>query len=84
MLIKSVFIALRHLRNHPVTGLFNIAGLALGITTFTLLLFYIQRETSYDHHNKDHDQLFRIVNNYRVENDHNTTAWIAPGLAPNI
>lgn len=81
MLFKSILTALRQLYRNPATSIFNITGLALGISTFTLLLFYIQKESSYDKHNANAEQLFRVVNNYRMEKDHNTTAWIGPALA---
>lgn len=80
MLKKSILTAIRQLYRYPATSIFNIAGLALGITTFTLLLFYIQKERGYDQHNADAHQLYRVVNNYRIEKDHNTTAWTVPAL----
>jgi putative ABC transport system permease protein len=80
MLLKSILTAFRQLYRNPATSIFNIAGLALGVTTFTLLLFYIQKESRYDQHNVQPEQLYRVVNNYRIEKDHNTTAWTAPGL----
>src|SRR5687767_6345044 len=84
MLLKSIRTAVRQLYRNPSTSIFNIVGLALGITTFTLLLFYIQKENSYDRHNAQPEQVYRLVNNYRVEKDHNTTAWTAPALASYI
>lgn len=80
MILNSVLTAVRQLYKNPANSIFNIAGLALGITTFTLLLFYIQKENSYDRHNIAAGQLYRVVNNYRIEKDHNTTAWTAPAL----
>jgi putative ABC transport system permease protein len=81
MLHKSILTALRQLYRNPASNIFNITGLALGITTFTLLLFYIQKESNYDRFHVQPDQLYRVVNNYRIEKDHNTTAWTAPGIA---
>lgn len=68
----------------PGSEHFNIVGLATGITAFTLLLFYIQKENNYDRHNDHPDQVYRIVNNYRMGNDHNTTAWTAPALVAHV
>lgn len=84
MLIKSILIAVRQLYRNPASGIFNIAGLALGVTAFALLLFYIQKESNYDRHNFQPGQLFRVVNNYRIEKDHNVTAWTAPAIALNV
>lgn len=80
---NAILIALRQLRKNPLTGLFTVAGLAIGITTFTLLLFYIRKESSYDRFHQDPDQLYRIVNQYRIGTDHQTTAWTSPALATN-
>lgn len=84
MLIKSIVLALRQLQKNPATSAFNIAGLAVGITSFSLLLFYIQKEKSYDRHHAAIDQLYRLVSSYRVEKDHNTTAWVPPAIAENV
>ena len=83
MYANAILIALRQLRKNPLTELFTVAGLAIGITTFTLLLFYIQKESSYDRFHQDPDQLYRIVNQYRISTDHQTTAWTSPALATN-
>lgn len=84
MLTKSILTALRQFYRNPITSLFNVAGLALGITTFTLLLFYIQKERQYDRHNVASDRLYRLIQHYQVEKDQNTTAWTAPAVADNL
>ncbi|MGC3947569.1 MAG: ABC transporter permease [Chryseolinea sp.] len=84
MFTKSVINALRQLYRNPGTSLFNVAGLAVGITTFTLLLFYIQKEQAYDRHNFAPEQLYRLVLHYQVEKDQNTMAWTAPAVADHM
>ena len=80
MHVNAILMALRQLRKNPLTGLFTLGGLAIGITTFTLLLFYVRKESRYDRYHQDADQLYRIVNQYRIGTDHQTTAWISPAL----
>lgn len=80
MPFSSLRTAFRRLQKNPGTGLFNIASLAIGISAFSLLFFYIQKELSYDRHHSAADRLYRIVHQYRVGDDHNTSAWTSPAL----
>ncbi|HTF20935.1 MAG TPA: ABC transporter permease, partial [Chryseolinea sp.] len=84
MLLNSLVVALRQLRKSPGLAVLNIAGLAIGISTFLLLIAYLRKETSYDvHHNKP-DQLYRVVNHYRTEVEQNTDAWVPTAIAEYI
>ncbi len=81
MLLNAILITFRQLKRSPGTGLINIFGLAIGITTLTLVLFYIQKETTYDRYHDHPDQLYRIVINYTIGEEQNSTAWTSPALA---
>lgn len=60
-MIKNYFkTALRNLGRNKTYSLINVMGLALGMTCAILLYLYIQDETSYDHHHKKLDRIYRI------------------------
>jgi putative ABC transport system permease protein len=61
MIRHFITIFFRNLRRQKVYATFNIAGLAIGFTTFILIALFVQYEHSYD---KFHEKLKRI---YRVE-----------------
>ena len=69
MLKNYVLVAFRNLkRNHLYTG-FNLLGLAVAFTVFTLILIYIDHEKSYeDFHNK-RDRIFRITHHFQSQTD---------------
>ena len=54
-------IAVRNLLKNKVYSLINILGLAIGLATSLLIVFYVVDEWSYDKFNRDSDRLFRIV-----------------------
>jgi len=56
-----VKIAVRNLLKNKVYSLINILGLAIGLATSLLIVFYVVDEWSYDKFNRDSDRLFRIV-----------------------
>jgi putative ABC transport system permease protein len=55
--IKTAYRSL--LKNKGFTTI-NIAGLALGLTAFLLILFYVTDELSYDRYNVNADRIYRI------------------------
>src|SRR5688572_10927036 len=80
MIMNSMLLAFRQLRKRPATSLFNLACLAIGMATFTLIVFYIQKEKSYDRYHLRPDLLYRVVNNYTVGNESITTTWTPAAL----
>lgn len=53
-------------RNKGYAGL-NIAGLAVGITSFILIMFYVQDELSYDQFHTKADRIYRITEIFESE-----------------
>lgn len=51
----------RQLRANKFFLLINVSGLALGITACILIIQYVNFELSYDHFNKNIDNLYRVV-----------------------
>lgn len=62
MLLNYLKIALRTLRKNRVFSLINIAGLALGITAFVLILEYVAYERSYNQFHTNLPTLYRLLN----------------------
>lgn len=61
MLLNYFKIAWRNLIHNKVYSLINILGLAIGITTCTLITLYIIDEMSYDKHHTAGDRIYRIA-----------------------
>jgi putative ABC transport system permease protein len=61
--MKPVFIkiALRNMLRHKVYTLINIAGLAVGIAGFLIIVMYIQHETGFDKYHPDLERSYRMV-----------------------
>ena len=60
MLSNYLKIALRNLRRHKGYSFLNIAGLAVGLASSTLILLYAQSELSFDRYHSRSDRIFRI------------------------
>lgn len=73
-----IMITLRNLKKYKGYSFLNIAGLALGLTLFILIMLYVRNEFSYDKFNKN---LHRI---YRIENEERTQVSMAPAVGKEI
>ncbi|MFC2164108.1 ABC transporter permease [Acidobacteriota bacterium] len=65
MIKNYIKTALRNLFKHKGYSLINIAGLAIGMASCLLILFYVQHELSYDNFNEKTDQIYRVAGSYR-------------------
>ncbi|WP_439584611.1 ABC transporter permease [Dyadobacter bucti] len=74
-------IAWRNLLRNKVYSLVNIAGLALGITAFLLILEYVSFEKSVNQFHRNLPQMYRLLN-LGVKGE--TWPEIEPGWAPRI
>jgi putative ABC transport system permease protein len=70
-------------RNKSAT-LFNILGLAIGLTTIILILEYIINEISYDRFHKDSEQIYRVIINEEKEAAISPTAYLTAAVAPSM
>ncbi|GAB2586700.1 ABC transporter permease [Spirosoma areae] len=79
MLVNYLKIALRNLRKNRVFSFINIAGLALGIAAFVLILEYVAYERSVNTFHKNLPTLYRMLTQTREGE-----IWInmAPAVAP--
>jgi putative ABC transport system permease protein len=80
MINNFLKIAWRNLFRNKVYSLVNILGLAVGITTCTLITLYVMDETSYDKHHKDGRSIYRIATESKGEKWVSTPAPLAAGL----
>ncbi|MBN1779513.1 ABC transporter permease, partial [bacterium] len=63
MLINYIKTAIRNIIKHRSYSIINIIGLAIGMTCFILIAFYIQWEFSFDKYHRHGKDMFRIVLN---------------------
>ncbi|HMH22469.1 MAG TPA: ABC transporter permease [Puia sp.] len=61
--------------------LINISGLALGLATFLLILFYVADELSYDRYNVSADRIYRVNTNIKYGGNTASYAIAPPPLA---
>jgi putative ABC transport system permease protein len=60
-MFKNYFkIALRNLQRQKLFSAINIVGLAIGITTFMVISFWVQREMSYDEFHENSSRIYRV------------------------
>lgn len=74
MIRNYLKIGWRSLLKNKVYSAINVLGLAIGITTCTLITLYVMDEISYDKHHVDGERIFRVASD--VQGD----KWVAaPG-----
>lgn len=64
MFKNHIKIALRTILKARAFSLINIAGLAIGMATFLLILQYVNFELSYDAFHANSDRIYRVKTNY--------------------
>ena len=72
----------RYIIRHKFYTLFNILGLATGLTATLLILFYIQDELSYDRHYANHERIYRLESTFIVNNNPDPYATFPIPLGP--
>lgn len=61
MLKNYLKIALRNLLKQKMYAIINIMGLAAGISSFLLIILFVQNELSYEKHIPDSERMYRLV-----------------------
>jgi putative ABC transport system permease protein len=64
MLRNYFMTALRSLRKHKSVSAINIAGLAIGMTAFLVMLQYVVFELSYDNFHADRENIYRVESQF--------------------
>ncbi|MBN1939035.1 MAG: ABC transporter permease, partial [Candidatus Aminicenantes bacterium] len=63
VMFRNYFVIyLRTLIRDRAASLINLAGLAVGIASFLLILTYVRFETGYDRFQENADRIFRVIN----------------------
>lgn len=84
MLRNYFLISFRHLAKNKLFSFINIFGLALGISSFVLIICYVNFEYSYDQINEDISNIYRVESLFfkgDVKTDHWPTSTNGAGLA---
>jgi len=77
-MIKNILkTALRNLLKNKGFTAINVLGLALGLATCLLIVFYVFDELSYDRYNTNADRIFRVNNDIKFGGNTNSYA-VAP------
>ncbi len=81
MLRNYIKIALRHLRTNRAFSFINIAGLAVGIAAFLLILEYVSFERSYNQFHRKLPSLYRVL---IADKEGKADESVMPGIGPAV
>jgi putative ABC transport system permease protein len=82
MLNNYLKTAWRNLKRYKGYSFINIAGLAVGMAAFILIMLFVQYELSYDRYHENADRIYRVIRE-TPESASPITAEAAPGpMAP--
>lgn len=65
ILVKSLLFAFRRLRRLQLTSAINIAGLAIGLAFFALLVAFVRDELTFDLFHEKSDQIYILTSEFR-------------------
>lgn len=82
MLRNYIKIAWRNLLKHKSHSAINIIGLAVGMASFLLILFYVQDEASFDKFHEDYEEIYRVTEVNISENGETKLANTYSGIGP--
>ncbi|MBX2877965.1 MAG: ABC transporter permease [Saprospiraceae bacterium] len=85
MLKNNLISSLRFFKKNLGFTLINVVGLTLGLSSFLLILSFVQHERSFDHFHSNKEHVYRVNFAYQ-DNAGNTTTLVnsPPALAPGI
>jgi putative ABC transport system permease protein len=84
MIKNYLIISFRNLRKHSSYSLINIFGLGLGLSTFILLMVWIQHELSYDTFHKESNRIYRASLEYSFGGQVAKTSVSPTALLPTL
>jgi putative ABC transport system permease protein len=76
--------AWRNMKRQKGYSVINIAGLALGLASAILIVFYIQHETGYDRFHENAERIFRVVVDATLNQNRVVVPAAQPGLGPTL
>lgn len=69
MIKTNLKIALRNLYREKIYAAINVAGLSLAITCCVILAVYLKGELTYDQHFENHENIYRVVNEFTINGE---------------
>ncbi len=69
MIKNYITTAIRNIYKNKVYSLLNIIGLAIGVMAFTMIMLYVQYETSYDKESPNADRIYRVYTRGSLNGD---------------
>ena len=82
MIKNYLKIAFRNLWNNKGFSAINITGLAVGLATCLLMVFYVTDELSYDTYNVKADRIYRVDGDIKFGGNHFILAVAPDPLGP--
>lgn len=82
MLRNFIKVAFRNLARHPLYGLINAAGLAVGISSCLLIGLFVWDELSYDGFQKNADRMVRVTMEYKMAGTVNQAVYTGTKVGP--
>ncbi len=62
-MVKNNFkVAFRSAKRHKAYSIINLSGLAVGLTSFILIVLYVQHQLSFDQFHEQKDKIYRVTN----------------------
>jgi putative ABC transport system permease protein len=75
-MVKHYFkVTFRHISKHILISILNIAGLAIGIACFVLIMLYVNHELNYDRFNEHYDDIYRVAVDAKIGNTVIKQTW---------
>jgi len=75
-MVKHYFkVTFRHIRKHLLISILNIAGLAIGIACFVMIMLYVNHELNYDKYNEHFDDIYRVAVDAKIGNTVIRQTW---------
>ena len=84
MLKQHITSAIRNISKHKGFAVLNVLGLALGLSVFLLIVFYVFDEMGYDRYNVKADRIMRVSSDMKFGGATAHFAITAPAVGPAI
>ncbi|HEX4371926.1 MAG TPA: FtsX-like permease family protein [Puia sp.] len=81
MIKNYLLVALRNLRHKKIFSAINVLGLAIGISASLVIFLIVQYHYSFDKFEKDRDRIYRVVSDYKGQDNEGHTRGVQGPLA---
>lgn len=81
MIKQYIKITFLHFRKHILISVLNVAGLAIGIACFVLIMLYVNHELNYDRYNKHYNDIYRVAVDASIGNTPIRCTWTPAPMA---